>query len=61
MATSWWAERDVQESREKFRERQQAQESRWIAEANEIGKVMSGIGMGDWSIRAPKRANGLVL
>jgi hypothetical protein len=60
MATSWWANPEVQSDRAKFSDAVKAQEPSWVAEANEIGKVMSGVGMGDWSITAPKRPNGLV-
>ena len=58
MATSWWANPEVQSDRAKFADAVKAQEPRWVAQANEIGKVMSGVGMGDWSITAPKRRNG---
>lgn len=47
MATSWWANPEVQSDRAKFADAVKAQEPRWVAEANEIGKVMSGVGMGD--------------
>ncbi len=60
MATSWWANPEVQSDRAKFSDAVKAQEPRWVAQANEIGEVMSGVGMGDWSITAPKRPNGLV-
>jgi len=59
--TSWWTDPKCQQDRETFHATQRAQEPRWTAEANRIGQVMSGIGMGDWSIRAPKRTSGYQL
>lgn len=59
--SSWWANPDVQKDRETFSRAVKAQEPRWQDEAKKIGQVMSGVGMGDWAIKAPKRANGLVL
>lgn len=58
MDQSWWADKTVQRDRCAFMAAVAAQEPRWEAEAKRIGQVMSGIGLGEWAITAPKRRTG---
>jgi len=58
MDTTWWADKTVQQDRAAFMAAVAVQQVRWDAEAKRIGQIMSGIGLGDWAIAAPKRRNG---
>jgi|DEB3_MinimDraft_2_1074329.scaffolds.fasta_scaffold108025_3 hypothetical protein len=57
MEPSWWTDRVVQCDRAAFAAAVQARIPVWEAEQKRIGQIMSGIGLGDWAITAPKRRN----
>lgn len=57
MDTTWWADKTVQTDREAFRAAVEARIPVWDAEAKRIGQIMSGIGLGDWAITAPRRGH----
>lgn len=58
MDTTWWADKSVQTDCAAFMAAVAARVPVWDAEAKRIGQIMSGIGLGDWAITAPKRRNG---
>jgi len=57
MDTTWWADKRVQADRDAFNAAVRERMPVWEAEAKRIGQIMSGIGLGDWAIKAPKRSN----
>lgn len=58
MDTTWWADKTVQQDRAAFMAAVAVQQVRWDAEAKRIGQIMSGIGLGDWAIKTPRRNTG---
>lgn len=52
---SWWTNPTVQRDREAFRAAQRAQEGRWLAEQQRIGKLMAGIATEGWMVNGGKR------
>lgn len=57
MDTTWWADKTVQQDRAAFMAAVAVQQVRWDAEAKRIGQIISGIGLGDWAITAPRRGH----
>ena len=58
MDQSWWADKTVQQDRAAFMAAVAARVPVWDAEAKRIGQIMSGIGLGDWAIKTPRRNTG---
>lgn len=61
MEQSWWTDRVVQCDRAAFAAAVAARMPVWEAEQKRIGQIMSGIGLGDWSIKTPRRNSGYSL